>query len=157
MAKINLYIPDDLKARMDAAADAINWSEVARPAFTAALAAYEHRKERNMDTAIERLRASKHEAEQADKTDGRSDGRDWAQDFAEYPVLKRLYATDPFQIDHDEGAVFKALWGAVGPEMDKGEAWEYCFGSQDAEHSDEYILAFIEGAQEFFSEVSRKL
>jgi hypothetical protein len=59
MAKLNLYVPDDLKARMDAVSDNVNWSEVARPAFQAAVANYEHRKGRNMTTAIERLRASK--------------------------------------------------------------------------------------------------
>lgn len=37
MARISIYVPDDLKALMDAAGDTINWSEVARPAFEAAL------------------------------------------------------------------------------------------------------------------------
>ena len=67
MARITLYIPDDLKPRMDAVGDAINWSEVARPTILLALATHEHRKGQNMDTAIERLRASKEKGAQEDQ------------------------------------------------------------------------------------------
>jgi hypothetical protein len=77
MARITLYVPDDFKARMDAAGDGINWSEVARPALTTALAAFEHSKGRNMTTAIERLRASKREGEQNAKLFGNKAGRAW--------------------------------------------------------------------------------
>ena len=62
MARISLYIPDDLKARMEAAGDEVNWSDAARPALIAAVAAFEHGKGGTMHTAIERLRTSRIES-----------------------------------------------------------------------------------------------
>jgi hypothetical protein len=61
VAKINLYIPGELKVRMDAV-DNINWSDVALPAFYSALATLEHRRNPSMSAVIERLRASKAES-----------------------------------------------------------------------------------------------
>jgi hypothetical protein len=43
MAKINLYVGDELKERMDAAGD-INWSNIARSAFLTALATLNDRR-----------------------------------------------------------------------------------------------------------------
>ena len=40
MARLSIYIPDDLKARMDGVGDTVNWSEVVRPAIQAAVAAH---------------------------------------------------------------------------------------------------------------------
>lgn len=37
MARVSIYVSDELKARMDAAEDGINWSEVARACFEKAL------------------------------------------------------------------------------------------------------------------------
>src|SRR4051812_41285149 len=88
MAKISIYVPDELKARMDAAGDAINWSNVARPALQAALAAFEHKKGGNMEPAIERLKASKEYHLARTAMMGREDGRRWAANKATYPELR---------------------------------------------------------------------
>ncbi len=37
MARMTIYIPDDLKARMDEAGENTNWSEIAQKAFEAAV------------------------------------------------------------------------------------------------------------------------
>jgi hypothetical protein len=36
MARVSIYVPVDLKARMDRVRDATNWSEVVRPAILSA-------------------------------------------------------------------------------------------------------------------------
>src|SRR5215472_12164296 len=90
MARISLYVPDELQVRMEAAREAINCSEVARPALTAAVAAFEHQKGKNVTTAIERLRASKQRADQEDKSRGNEFGRGWAENYAEYRWLREL-------------------------------------------------------------------
>ena len=78
MGKINLYLPDELKARMDAVGD-VNWSDIARPAFYSALATLEQRRNLNVDTTIERLRASKAESLKRDELEGQTHGRGWAE------------------------------------------------------------------------------
>src|SRR5262245_52908805 len=90
MARITLYVSDELKARLDAAGDEINWSDVARPVLTEAVASLEHRKG-DMTTAIERLRASKQRGDQAEKVRGKDEGRKWAEEKAEYRWLQRLH------------------------------------------------------------------
>ena len=118
MARVSIYVPDELKARMDQAGDAINWSEIARPAFQAALAAYEHRKGQTMSTAVERLRASKQEYEQEESTSGEDAGRAWAKDDAEYGELVAIS-----KIDLGAWAE-EAAWGAY-PHAGPGKQPEY--------------------------------
>src|SRR5690242_20251388 len=90
MARIALYVPDDLKTRMDAVTDETNWSDIVRPVFALVVADFEHRKGRNMTTAIERLRASKSRADQQDKLVGAEHGRAWAESAADYRTLRDL-------------------------------------------------------------------
>ena len=165
MARISLYVPDDLSKRMEAARDEVNWSEVARPALTAAVAAYEHRKGRNMTTAIERLRTSKERADQQDKLEGNAHGRAWAEHSAEYRMLRDLslrrsnrLAGDPFEILH--AALDPADERPSPEEFDELIRFPTGKDKPDDEYvvrpslrSDEYLFAFIEGAVEFFKEV----
>ena len=88
---------------------------------------------------------------------GRQDGRDWARDIAEHEELVRLSRIS-FGNEDYRGAG-RALWRAIDPtdELSKGEVFEQCFGEEGANVSDEYIAGFIEGANEFFSEVKDQL
>jgi hypothetical protein len=141
MARISLYIPDDLRTRMNAAGDEINWSEVARPSLTAAVAAFEHEKGQNVSTAIERLRTSKQRFDQQEKISGYNDGKSWAENKAEYHELVRLQRQ---RKDHPEAAPDDALKHAFDPSnAHKITTWP----------SAQYGRAFIEGAMKFFSEV----
>jgi Bacterial RNA polymerase, alpha chain C terminal domain len=141
MARISLYIPDELRARMDAAGTEINWSEVARPSLTAAVAAVEHRKGQNMSTAIDRLRASKRQFDQQEKTSGYNAGRSWAENKAEYKELVRLQRE---RKDRPEETPEDAFNRAVDPSSAREiTTWP----------SDRYGSAFVEGALKFFSEV----
>lgn len=155
MPRVSIYISEDLKARMDEVEDAINWSEVARPAFQSAIANFQHRRTRNMDTAIERLRASKQDATKNDIEAGREAGRDWAGDFAEYAELARLSKTD---LDGNYAGAWDVLKHAISPDdgMSHEEILEYCFGEEEPD-SDEYVGGFVEGAQELFDEIKDQL
>jgi hypothetical protein len=154
VARISLYLADELKAEMDQIED-INWSDIARPAFMRALAIRKQRSNQTMETAIERLRASKAESKKRDELAGKEDGRKWAENTAEYDELRRLAETK-FEPGMD---YLDALYYAVDPEKQLGEREfkEQIFGDEYADISDEYAAAFIEGAQAFFDEVADKL
>lgn len=143
---------------MDGAGDGINWSEVARPAFQSALATHEHRKGQNMQTAIERLRASKQKHAQDEGEGGKTAGRRWAANSADYVQLRKVADLDTSQWPNDEGA-FRVLKDALDPEGEHG----YDFGEEvlglepREEASDAWAFGFIEGAQEFFEEVKDDL
>jgi hypothetical protein len=165
MARIALYVPDDLRARMEAARDEINFSDIARPAFTVAVTVFEHRKGQNMSTAIARLRASKLQADQQDKDRGNTAGRVWAENRAAYRVLRDLL----FRRNQHPGEEPKrALRCIIDPTDDfpAEELAELLYPLRSATHdadgpylvhvmhqSDEFWLAFIDGALEFFNEI----
>jgi hypothetical protein len=153
MAKLNIYVPDDLKARMDAVGDNVNWSEVARPAFQAAVANHEHRKGQNMTTAIERLRASKTELMKRDQSEGGNAGRSWAENDAPYEILARLWAVRDKYDDDPNGMLRRS----VDPrdELDFGD-WQGFVGF-DGSETEVYVSAFISGALSFFGEVRDKI
>lgn len=157
MAKLNIYVPDDLKARMDEVGDKVNWSEVARPALRAAVANFEHRKDKTMTTAIERLRASKAQSAQRDEMEGKEHGREWAESAAAYDDLVRVseiaYNAPPEHID-PRYYITKAL--DPNQNLSPGEALEHLFGEHEG-LSDKYLFAWVEGAREFFDEVRDQL
>jgi hypothetical protein len=153
VARISLYVPDDLKARMDQVD--LNWSDIARPAFMSALAIQKQRSDQTMESAIERLRASKAESNKRDELTGKADGRDWAEKHAEYDELRRIA-----EIEFNHGMnYFDTLYAAIDPEkeLSKREFKEQIFGDEYADITEEYAEAFIEGAQGFFNEVADKL
>jgi hypothetical protein len=166
MARIALYVPDELKTRMDAVEDQINWSDIARPAFTAAVAAFEHRKGKNMSTAIERLRASKLQADQQDKSFGNAAGRTWAENQAEYRVLRELLFRRNQHPGEEPTHALRCIMDPTDdrPDEDVAELL-YPVGSEKhgdgtitqrellMHRSDEFWLSFIEGALDFFKEV----
>jgi hypothetical protein len=157
MARISLYVPDELKTRMDTAAE-INWSDVARPALTAAIAAFEHRKGPNMTTAIERLRASKQRTDQEEKLLGKSEGRKWAEDTAEYRWLQRLYHRRKDRpVEDPRHALECALDLDEAEDSDYGAACARMCYPLSRSRSDEYMEAFVGGAVGFFEQVREEV
>jgi hypothetical protein len=156
MARVSIYVSDELKARMTAVGDAINWSDVARPAFEQAIANHNHRKVHTMDTAIERLRASKKKAAMSDEDQGRSEGRAAASGLMEYDDLVRLSRIDTSSYI---GTLHEALYRALDPDNDhnRAEFHEMWFTNEGADVSDDFVRGFIEGAQEFFDEVKDQI
>ncbi|MCJ2054760.1 hypothetical protein [Methylobacterium sp. J-070] len=149
---------DELKARMAETGDALNWSDIARPAFETAIAAFNHRKGQNMSTAIERLRASKAAYQGARDQDGKSAGRDWATHHAEFGDLKRLGDIDVSLYFDDPDTIWRAIKAAVDPD-DTEEDRDLAERLFDDRHPPEggYLVAWVEGAQEFFAEVENQL
>jgi hypothetical protein len=155
MAKLNLYVPDELKKRMDAVSN-VNWSDIARPALLSALATLEQRRSPDVNTTIERLRASKAESLKRDELEGQTHGREWAEQHADYDELRRLSELTNEVIDANPLTAFMC---AVDPEdeMSVAEFKDHCFGDSDADVTDAYISAFIAGAVGLFNEVAHKL
>ena len=97
MASINIYLGDDLKDRMDAATDEleVSWSRVAAVAFESMLAEVAARRgRRTLGDTIQRLRASKLNAETDEFRHGRDAGYEWGRNYAEWVELEHLSRLD---------------------------------------------------------------
>jgi hypothetical protein len=166
MARVSIYVQDDLKLRMDAAGEAINWSELARPVFQAALAAYEHRaKGGTMETAIERLRASKDKYIKKKTDHGRLVGSSWAENTAEYAQLEVIAGIDVDGLrTQSRETILETLKYALDPDdegSDLNTLMEGCpvpdIPPDLLNQPDAYLLGFIEGVQGFFNRVKEKI
>jgi hypothetical protein len=157
--KVNLYISDDLKARMDDTGEAVNWSGVAQRAFREAISTHQIRKDRaDMEPVIERLRASKERYEERQLAAGKEVGTRWAKTDAEYYALVAVASFDP---DTRDGELDRdILQWLIGPDgetdpRDWAEFWETHYGR--GKPSDAFIRGFIEGATEVYDEVAEQL
>src|SRR5262245_47766624 len=91
--RTTISIPLDLKARMDAAGEQVNWSAVAARAFEeklAELASRKSAKERTMADVVQRLRASKLKGQDRRYKAGHDAGERWAKNLASAEELERL-------------------------------------------------------------------
>jgi hypothetical protein len=115
------------------------------------LATYKHRGSPTVNTPIERLSASKQEAELQDKTEGKQAGREWAEEKAEHAEQRRVQKS----LTVDSTANLRA---AIDLEhnLTNEELVKHVFDN-DAEPTDQYIEGFIKGAQVFFAEVRNQL
>lgn len=170
MAKMTIYVPDAVKERLDAVKDSANWSEVAVRAFEikiGELAAA--KKERDMTSVIERLRASKlSHAGEAHQL-GHEVGREWAEAEAEYVHLKRLAEFDERQRNHERQGGKPCEGNEVAREMlggedevswDDAEAfWEQITGGGGKLDINDpaFVLGFRDGALEVFTEVQDRI
>jgi hypothetical protein len=159
MPRVTVYVPEDLKTRMDAADkaadEAVNWSSVAQRAFHAEALLQTFKKgSRDMSHVIERLRASKERVEARDREFGHKQGRGWAEAAAEYDNLYRV-ANIPTS-DVEAAALSELLKRAVGLDSQKWREFvDQYLG--DTILSPTLIEGFIEGATEVFDEVEDKL
>ena len=152
MAKLNLYVPDDLKNRMDEVGNKVNWSEVARPALVAALTHYEHRKGGGeMDTAIERLRASKHAYAESEEAEGKEWGVAAARDDLDYQDIVAISRLE-------SEATLNNLKLVLHPDPSDWPTayWENYFGD-NPDRSDEWVQGYVKGVREFYAEVKDKI
>lgn len=168
MARMSIYVPDALKATMDEFGDA-NWSGVAQRAFEDEINQQSWRKDGTMETAIERLRASKAAYVQATVGDGKDTGRHWAMTSAEYSELRRLASLDDDTISEITELALKegsknGLRDVVNFHMREVNTEPYPFfsglyfsGEDWAIDNEEWVAAFVEGAREVWLEVKDKL
>jgi hypothetical protein len=159
MPKVNLYVPDDLKARMDETGEAVNWSAVAQRAFREAISTHRVQKDRSdMEHVIERLRASKERYEDKELAAGKEVGTKWAKTEAEYFELVAVASFDPSARDREPDR--DTLQWLIDPDGETGsrewgEFWENYYGR--GEPSEAFIRGFIEGATEVYDTVAEQL
>ena len=156
MARVSIYVPDEMKSRMDEHETAVNWSSVAQVAFDEEIKKRSWKKGADMDTVVERLRASKLEFEKEQAEGGYDEGVQWAKEHASYPQLMKLA-----EMDHDDG--FEQYEGELAQALDSAleyESPDSIFDSyieRGSYPSDEYAKAFIQGALEVWKAVLLKI
>ncbi len=156
MPRVTVYIPDELKAEMDASGDALNWSSIAQGAFKDAITSNRLKNGvKDMGDVIERLRASKRRAEADQRADGKEAGKTWASEQAEYDELERLMAAD--LIDAVDLPTFIKC---CDPEdnlcaSEWEDFWREWVGASSP--SKTTLAGFVEGAIEIFEAVQDKL
>jgi hypothetical protein len=158
MARINLSIPDDLRTRMSALDNRFNWSEVAQAAFEREVSAATFNGE-NMDSVIERLRASKEEYDAEERGDGLRHGREWAKLTASFKDLRAIS-----KIEFGDGHLEEFEMGfIVDKALDRDsrndpEESLWSDGSEDLVMPiNAYVEAFVEGAKQIWDEVDGKI
>ena len=159
MPKVNLYVPEDLKARMDDTGEAVNWSAVAQRAFREAISTHHIQQDRSgMEHVIERLRASKERYEDRELATGKEVGSKWAKTKAEYFELVAVASFDPDT--HDGELDCDTLQRQIDPDGETdprewADFWETYYGR--GRPSDAFIRGFIEGATEVYDAIAEQL
>lgn len=152
MARVTVYVPDQLKSRMDACGEAVNWSAEAQAAFERAVAR-EGWKMIDLDEkqrAIARLRASKAEFEIEERKEGEEAGRHWALHRADYAELERLLA-------------YEGEADAESVESYMTDNLDYAFWDDGVQIegypnlSPAFVHAFINGAHAVYRELASEL
>lgn len=165
MARQNIYVNDDLKERMDAVREPVNWSEVAADAFEKKLGEIAQRKKRKtMTDVVQRLRASKLEHESEEEKLGRKAGEEWARDHAAWAELQRsAQMVDDQSWREGVGDAFGLsgnlishvcpdLHGDRGAQEDFWEAW-----GEERYPPNEFVWSFFEAAAEVFEKVRKQV
>jgi hypothetical protein len=89
--RTNISLPRELKKRMDAVQETVNWSAVASQAFEAKLLELESTKGvKTVQDMIERLRATRKKATKKDYEAGKELGQEWAKSYATAKDLEHI-------------------------------------------------------------------
>lgn len=173
----NIYIPPELSERMAKQKDE-NWSAVACAAFESRMAEIakkriEEKGAKEMEDVIERLRASKIEAETEGYADGVKAGEKWAMEEAEVRDLRSLERFRKGIRDHEWSDYFEAGESAftpaeqlamaiLGDAAGRGEAADFWEGEAGDDweaitDSAAYLKGFAEGALDVWREVKDKI
>lgn len=181
MAKMTVYVPAALKARMDQA-EGVNWSPLACRAFEAKLAELITAKgAKDMKEVIARLKASKAKTEDKAKLQGREAGKTWASNQAEAAELQRLEEwtegdfgvgwtwDDHLMAERDPNAAFgdghhlaERISGGTGENFGRRDGelfWANILGDREADLSFDaaFLVGFVEGALEVWGQVKDQL
>lgn len=154
MAKVSIYVSDEMKRQMDELGNQVNWSQIAQLNFAHAISTQTAIRNRDMTSVVERLRASRNTYEQQHTAGGFKDGREWAELRAEYDEL-RSFGDIEDSLDNF-GSGYEALHAAVGEEgMPEHHTIDMWFGGEKV--TSEYVRGFIQGAAEVWKEVKDQL
>jgi hypothetical protein len=174
--RTTISIPPDLKARMDAVDEPVNWSAIACQAFEAKLAEITKRRgAMDMKEVAMRLRVSKRKNEAVQYQEGFEVGRRWAMNQAEADELERLadlhlhaqtireWQTLFYEYRNDASSAAERLAKVIlGEDGEPGRAearefWENVLGKREAAVPSEFVRGFAEGALEVWDEVQGEL
>lgn len=154
MARMTIYVPDELKARMDRSGDRVNWSAEAQRAFERVLASEGWRNMTDeMEQAVARLGASKRTFEEGEQAAGTADGRHWAMKDAEYEELVRMRGVQEEGWDDAEDLGRKML----DPAGDDRNSWWEWWGDEQRVLSLPYAKAFVAAALDVFADVEKRI
>jgi hypothetical protein len=168
--RTNISLPRDLKARMDAVKEPVNWSAIACTAFERKLAEINARKEdATMVDVITRLQAAEGEDRDVARQEGRRAGERWARKLARPKQLRRL-------ANILEGGPFTSIAERLELWMNKGTSgipsylcahindsatncgdfWSSTLGADAEQIADPpFALGFIESALDFWETVAK--
>jgi hypothetical protein len=159
---MTITVPADLRRRMGAASEGINWSAVASHAFENKLAEIATRKEKDMVEVIERIRKSKAVFENQSLREGMKLGERWATKYAEYAEfgwLEGLFDKVPELVKRWTFAEFAYM---LDPAFDstvyKVKA-EFDYADQNLGQTDfpTFVRGFVQGALGVWNAVKDKL
>ena len=163
MPKISIYVPDDMKARMDVAEARANWSAIAQRAFGVELNHLESVREvKSMSDVIERLQASKQKFAEKEMAHAKERGVEWAKTTAEFDQLRKMAMVDTVGLDLDLGVnsatlVYELVMGIeLGPDpSDFEDLASFFLIDYDLVRtmSPEYVEGFVDGAKAIWNEV----
>jgi hypothetical protein len=166
--RTTITLPHDLKKRMDAANEQVNWSATAAAAFEAKLLEIESRKDvKDMSEVVERLRASKAKQNKADAEYGAKLGEQWAKKTAEYSQLKRLeQRMHSKRFSARKNAFYEdafELYRVIHPEPENQDPtigltwWEEMVSGELYILTPAFLQAFVEAAVAVLQEVEGEL
>jgi len=164
LARIEIYVADELKADMDALkaemtnGNEISWSQIASKAFQAAIELERMKKMDLTEASKTRLRQSRESATDKRHAEGVRKGKVWATERAEYDELDRvsnLASQDFDSADEATHALAKA-WADTSPDdrLDRREV-EHCLQLMFSSTSPTLpeIEGFLQGAAEIFDSI----
>jgi hypothetical protein len=172
--RTTISVPPQLRERMDAVDESVNWSAVASRAFEAKLVEIAAKKEqKSMDDIVARLRVSKRRVDDEQYQEGEKVGRAWVEEDAEADELENLErwlliyrgnedAIFRDDLNHAYSSAELTVFG-IWPDRDGDrsaaeEFWEERLGddASAAEHV-QFVRGFVDGALDMWRKVKDQL
>jgi hypothetical protein len=154
MARMSIYLPDELQRRLARLQDQVSWSQVAQKAFEGVLRLNPEWSEDQMSAVVERLRASKIKEVDEVIARGAAAGREWAEQKASYRALKTvaekvLLPSDPDDIPDN------AITEWVGETH--VDFFAPYIGDNEFHVGPYFQIGFLQGAKAVWAEVRSKI
>ncbi len=160
MPRMSIYVPDDMKAEIDAIGERVNWSNAAQAAFGVEIQRNKWPQEPKMEQVIDRLKTSKQTFQAQEIGRGKQEGRNWAMKIATYDLLRKISRIEVqkfFDEGGEEGELYLYVDRKTGTDP---HSWQESFWfdpDSNTRPSDEYVIGYLEGAAEVWTEVADKL
>jgi hypothetical protein len=173
VVRMTISVPRELKERMEAAKESVNWSAVAARAFEGKLLELQSQREaKNMNEVVARLKAADELERSEEYQAGRTAGEAWAKEAATPRQLRRLVALaeDQYGItghlhifaDSMNRGIGHGLADVMNPgqefNLDSEGFWIRVLGDDRQRIEDEdFARGFVDAAREVWEAVKGKL